>query len=215
MDYNDENKRNKSIASSILTGAGLGAGGSIVYDNLTKGGVTSALQALAKPSAVDAISGAVPKSSALDTLKAIPNQISTGVKTNLDSASKWLGFEGLENANQAIGNAVTVGLGGATAGALAHLLHKGGKAIKNKMSGDMSSKPKDVNYHINYANSHYKSMEPIIRYGKRKGVDHDELWQGYLESASSVRRATPTEAAKYTRKSNKIAAEDRASRGEK
>lgn len=211
---NPDDKR-KNIASSMLKGAGVLAGGSIVYDNLTKGGVTSALKALAAPSAVDAVSGATVNPSALDALKAVPDKISSSVKGGLDSASKVVGIQGLENANQAVGNAVALGLGGATAGALLYLVGKGAKAVKNKISGDMSSNPKDINYHINYADSHYKSMKPIIDYGKRKGVDHDELWQGYLESASSVRRATPSEAAKYTRKSNKIAAEDRASRGEK
>ena len=211
---NPDDKR-KNIASSMLKGAGVVAGGSIVYDNLTKGGVTSALKALAAPSAVDAVSGATVTPSALNALKAVPDKISSSVKGGLDSASKVVGIQGLENANQAVGNAVALGLGGATAGALFHLLGKGAKAVKNKVSGDMSSKIKDVNYHINYADSHYKSMEPIIRYGKRNNVDHDELWQGYLESASSVRRATPKEAESYTKKVDKIAAEDRASRGEK
>lgn len=212
---NSDDKR-KNIASSMLKGAGVVAGGSIVYDNLTKGGVTSALKALAAPSAVDAVSGAtVSPSSALNALKAVPDKISSSVKSGLDSASKVVGIQGLENANQAVGNAVALGLGGAAGGALVHLIGKGAKAVKNKMSGDMSSKTKDINYHINYADSHYKSMEPIIRYGKRNNIDHNELWQGYLESASSVRRATPKEAESYTKKVDKIAAEDRASRGEK
>lgn len=209
---NPDDKR-KNIASSMLKGAGVLAGGSIVYDNLTKGGVTSALKALATP-AVDA-AGATVNPSALNALKAVPDKISSSVKGGLDSASKVVGIQGLENANQAVGNAVALGLGGATAGALFHLIGKGAKAVKNKISGDMSSSPKDVNYYINYADSHYKSMEPIIRYGKRNNIDHNELWQGYLESASSVRRATPKEAESYTKKVDKIAAEDRASRGEK
>lgn len=214
---NPEDKR-KNIASSMLKGAGVVAGGSIVYDNLTKGGVTSALKALATP-AVDAVSGATPDvsktSAALDTLKAVPDKISSSVKGGLDSASKVVGIQGLENANQAVGNAVALGLGGATAGALVHLVGKGAKAVKNKMSGDMSSSPKDVLYHINYADSHFKSMEPIIEYGRKNKVDNHETWKGYLESASMVKKSNPKEAESYTKKVDKIAAEDRASRGEK
>lgn len=207
----EEYKKNKNLASSILAGAGIGAGGSIVYDNLTKGGVTSALKALATPSSV---SGATVNPSALETLKAVPNKISSNVKGGLDSASEVLGIKGLENANQAFGNAVALGLGGAAGGALVHLIGKGAKAVKNKMSGDMSSKPKDVLYHINYADSHFKSMAPIIDYGKKNGVDNHETWKGYLESASMVKKANPIEASNYTKKVEKIAAEDRASRGE-
>ena len=210
---NPDDKR-KNIASSMLKGAGVLAGGSIVYDNLTKGGVTSALKALAAPSAVDA-TGATVNPSALNALKAVPDKISSSVKGGLDSASKVVGIQGLENANQAVGNAVALGLGGATAGALLHLVGKGAKAVKNKMSGDMSSSPKDVLYHINYADSHFKSMKPIIDYGKKNKVDNHETWKGYLESASMVKKATPKEAESYTKKVDKIAAEDRASRGEK
>ena len=210
---NPEDKR-KNIASSVLKGAGALAGGSIVYDNLTKGGVTSALKALAAPLAVDAVSGATVNPSALNALKAVPDKISSSVKGGLDSASKVVGIQGLENANQAVGNAVALGLGGAAGGALVHLIGKGAKAVKNKMSGDMSSSPKDVLYHINYADSHFKSMKPIIDYGKKNGVDNHETWKGYLESASMVKKATPKEAESYTKKVDKIAAEDRASRGE-
>ena len=211
MNHND---KRKNIASSMLKGAGVLAGGSIVYDNLTKGGVTSALKALAAPSAVDA-AGATVNPSALNALKAVPDKISSSVKGGLDSASKVVGIQGLENANQAVGNAVALGLGGATAGALLHLVGKGAKAVKNKISGDMSSSPKDVLYHINYADSHFKSMKPIIDYGKKNKVDNHETWKGYLESASMVKKATPKEAESYTKKVDKIAAEDRASRGEK
>ena len=208
---NPDDKR-KNIASSMLTGAGVLAGSSVATDVLTKGGVTSALKTLATPSTV---SGATVNPSALDTLKAVPNKISSSVKGGLDFvAEKGLGIQGLENANQAVGNAVALGLGGAAGGALVHLLGKGAKAVKNKMSGDMSSKPKDVLYHINYADSHFKSMAPIIDYGKKNGVDNHETWKGYLESASMVKKATPKEASNYTKKVDKIAAEDRASRGE-
>lgn len=208
---NPDDKR-KNIASSMLTGAGALAGGSIAADVLTKGGVTSALKTLATPSAV---SGATVNPSALESLKAVPNKISSSVKDKLDFvAEKGLGIQGLENANQAVGNAVALGLGGAAGGALVHLLGKGAKAVKNKMSGDLSSKPKDVLYHINYADSHFKSMAPIIDYGKKNGVDNHETWKGYLESASMVKKATSKEASNYTKKVEKIAAEDRASRGE-
>lgn len=208
---NPDDKR-KNIASSMLTGAGVLAGGSIAADVLTKGGVTSALKTLATPSTVP---GATVNPSALETLKAVPNKISSSVKGGLDSASEVIGIQGLENANQAVGNAVALGLGGAAGGALVHLLGKGAKAVKNKMSGDMSSSPKDVLYHINYADSHFKSMAPIIDYGKKNGVDNHETWKGYLESASMVKKATPKEAESYTKKVDKIAAEDRASKGEK
>ena len=47
---------------------------------------------------------------------------------------------------------------------------------------------------------------------RRNGVDDHETWKGYLESASMVKKATPKEAESYTKKVEKIAAEDRASR---